>query len=180
MREIPEGKEYDFIVLSHCIYYFSSPAIFPALLASLPKSKYLCVAEWSLRSSSPASVPHVLTALLRSLLETKRESESEGNIRTVLSPKQIVEVLQGAEWAMEREEVQQTEEGMQDGYWEVRDVLREKEEILSGDGMKLEEGEKTVIGAMVGAIELGVKGLEGGLEGVRCMDVWMGRFRREG
>jgi len=122
----------------------------------------------------------VLTALLRSLLETKREKEGDGNIRTVLSPKQIVDVVKGAGWKVEREEVRETEGGMEDGYWEVGDVVRERESILKGEGMNLSEGERALVGCMVGGIEQAVERLEGGVKGVRCMDVWVGRFRWEG
>ncbi|TVY55044.1 Methyltransferase ustM, partial [Lachnellula cervina] len=118
-------KEYDFIVLSHCIYYFASPGILPALLRTLPKSKFLCIAEWSLHASAPAQVPHVLTALLLGLLESKRVVESTGNIRTVLSPAQISGVVrESGLWVMEGEsgngcgELKVTGEGLRHAYWE--------------------------------------------------------------
>jgi len=180
-RTLPPASEnsYDFIVLSHSIYYFASPAILPALLSSLPPSTHLCIAEWSLHSSSPASVPHVLTALLLSLLESKREVESSGNIRTVLSPSQISSAVEAVGWVKESSELQPTGEGLRHAYWEARDILAKREKILNGEGMRLEEGERTVVRAMFDAIAQGVEGL-GGLEGVKCMDVWVAKFRREG
>ncbi|TVY91453.1 Methyltransferase, partial [Lachnellula willkommii] len=179
-----KNVEYDFIVLSHCIYYFASPRILPALLSSLPKSKFLCIAEWSLHASAPAKVPHVLTALLLSLLESKRVVESSGNIRTVLSPAQISRIVRETGiWVLEggsgSGELKVTGEGLPHAYWEVKDLMRKKEGVLTGEGMELLEGERTVIRAMYDAIEQGVEQL-GGVEGVRCMDVWVARFRKEG
>ncbi|TVY22400.1 Methyltransferase, partial [Lachnellula hyalina] len=168
--------DYDFVVLSHCIYYFSSPAILPALLNNLPKCRILCVAEWSLHASTPSQLPHVLTALLLSLLESKRVVESTGNIRTVLSPAQISGMVRGTGvWVMENEgessgsgggggELKVTGEGLKHAYWEIRDLMAKKERVLAGEGMRLLEAERTVVGAMFDAIEQGVQQL-GGVEG---------------
>src|SRR6266536_6074928 len=43
----PNHKHYDFIILSHSIYYFSNPTILPSLLKSLqPHGTHVCIAEW--------------------------------------------------------------------------------------------------------------------------------------
>ncbi|RDL39388.1 uncharacterized protein BP5553_03728 [Venustampulla echinocandica] len=178
------GAPYDYIVLSHSIYYFSNPSILPDLLSSLSSlpayNTHLCIAEWSLHSRSQSSSPHVLTALLCSLLESKQTVESSGNIRTVLSPEQISRAAQKSGWGMERESVVETGEGMQDAYWEVRDLIRKRHGeggLLAGlDG--LGDAERTVIEAMGDAVVGAVGGVDGGLSGMRCMDVWIGRFVR--
>lgn len=128
----------------------------------------------------------MLTALLLGLLESKRVVESTGNIRTVLSPAQISgAVRESGLWVMEGEsgngcgELKVTGEGLRHAYWEVRDLMRKKEGVLAGEGMELLEGDRTVIRTMYDAIEQGV-GQLGGVEGVRCMDVWVARFRRQG
>lgn len=78
---------------------------------------------------------------------------------------------------LEREEVARTVEGMEDGGWEVGYVLRKREKVVR----RLREqgvGEKEVgsVEAWFDAVAAGVEGLEGGLEGVRCMDYWVGRW----
>lgn len=86
-------------------------------------------------------------------------------------------------WVLEEEELQVTNEGMRDAYWEASDLLRKKEGILGGEGMREEEldGARTVVRAMFDAFEQGLERLPGeGAEGVRCMDVWVARFRRGG
>ncbi|KAF4624013.1 hypothetical protein G7Y89_g14161 [Cudoniella acicularis] len=139
------GPAYDYIVLSHCIYYFANPSILPSILSSISsfgerkkeegekREMRLCVAEWSLSANSTTETdvrrktPHILTALLLSLLETKRVTESQGNIRTVLSPSQITSAIlsspppsqsQNRKWHLEAQLTLPTGDGMLDGFWE--------------------------------------------------------------
>lgn len=186
------GPAYDHIVLSHCIYYFATPYSLPTLITALtPHSHHLCIAEWSLHPSlthPTQSFPHILTALLCTHLESKREVESSGNIRTVLSPSQIkdaVKTSSGGKLQLEKEELMDAE-GLRDAYWEVRDLLREgrREEELGelfkgkGEGGVVDERkgkEETVTEAMFDALKSSVDAI-GGMEGVRCMAVWGGVF----
>jgi SAM-dependent methyltransferase len=176
--ETYQGEKYDYIVLAHCIWYFESPAIFPALVKALAphlaKGTKLCVAEWSLRSSSLASVPHVLTAILRSLIEAKRPEPSGANIRTVLSPKQITDAItEGSGLKLVKEVTMETkEEGMKDGYWEVDYTLRKRGADLGRfiEG-KVPEAERVAIEGMYDAVQSTVDQI-GGVKGVRCMDFW--------
>ncbi|KAK0126830.1 hypothetical protein ONS95_008409 [Cadophora gregata] len=191
------GPAYDYIVLSHCIYYFSSPTHLPTLLASLaPHTKTLCLAEWSLHASSLAQIPHVQTALLLSLLETKREINSNGNIRTVLSPAQIMSAvlstststaasssLPNSSFTLARQATLPSHPGLQDGYWEVSDLLRKREEEISSlrvrsSGQVVSENEIVALEAAYDAIAASAEGLDGGVKGVRSMDYWVGVFER--
>lgn len=98
LSSLPEStQKYDYVVLSHCIWYFSSPTQLSSLVsATAPWTKSLCLAEWSLRASKAQAQPHVLTALLLASLEAKRKEEGSGNIRTVLSPVQIRSVRESS------------------------------------------------------------------------------------
>ncbi len=67
---------------------------------------------------------------------------------------------------------------MQDAYWEVSDILREREsemKMLRENGV--DEKEISAIESMFDGVELAVEGLVGGgAKGVECMDVWVGIF----
>jgi hypothetical protein len=173
------GPPYDYVVLSHCIYYFSSPSILPSLIKSLtPHTHSICIAEWSLHSSSKEGVPHVLTALLWTMLESKRQVESMGNIRSALSPAQIKDAVGGEGWQIQKEALVDANEGLRDGYWEVRDVVGSREREMRGL-RGVGEKEVAVLAAMWDAIESSLLGVERGVDGVRCMDVWVGIFKKE-
>jgi hypothetical protein len=149
----------------------------------------LCIAEWSLHSSSPNSVPHVWTALLRSLLEAKRPTPSGANIRTVLSPSQIKKIITTSPSSSStspssslpklhliKEHIAPTETGMQDGYWEVSYTLRKREadiKRLLENGV--EEREVVQVEAYFDALENAVQGIDGE-ENVESMDWWGGVF----
>ncbi|KAE9378646.1 hypothetical protein N431DRAFT_396438 [Stipitochalara longipes BDJ] len=177
-----QGEKYDYIVLAHCIWYFAHPSLFPelvrALTPHLASGTKLCVAEWALRSSSLASVPHVLTAILRSLIEAKRPEPSGANIRAVLSPKQIRDAILGnSELRVVREGTMETmEKGMKDGYWEVDYTLRKRGADLGRfvEG-KVPEAERVAIEGLYDSIQATVDQI-GGVEGVRCMDFWAAVF----
>ncbi|KAL2074999.1 hypothetical protein VTL71DRAFT_8779 [Oculimacula yallundae] len=194
------GPPFTHIVLSHCIYYFASPHDLPLLLSAIlphAKDSKLCIAEWSLHASRINQVPHVLTALLWSTLESKREVGSDGNVRTVFSPVQIVQsVLEtklpsgtNTETAS-RIDVEQEEKvssfrlvkqatfpsnpGLQDPFWEVSYLLstRVKEvaalrERMGSGKLHISEAEIVVVEAAYDAIEAMVGSLEGGVKGVK-------------
>ncbi|KDR72508.1 hypothetical protein GALMADRAFT_126077 [Galerina marginata CBS 339.88] len=174
---------YDYVVMSHCIWYFDSPATLSHIVnACIGRTNALCVAEWSLRASKPQSQPHVLTALLQANLEAKREVHSMANVRTVLSPHQILSnVTESGKFEPEKQETRASNEGLLDGFWEVSDVLKKRETLsakLREDGV----GEKEVAAMMASfdAVEASVELLDDGNKtGVKCvksMDVWVGRF----
>jgi SAM-dependent methyltransferase len=179
------GPEYDYIVLAHSIWYFENPSILPGLLLALKPHlaahTKLCVAEWALAAAAPSSVPHVWTALLRSLLEAKRPQPSTANIRAVLSPAQISKLVTArSELALLREGFKETNDGMKDGFWEVGYTLRKR----AADMKRLEEtgvseSERTQVDAYFDSLQNAVDRLgEKGVEGVRCMDFWVAVFGR--
>jgi SAM-dependent methyltransferase len=183
------GPTYDYIVLAHSIWYFENPSIFPSLITALAphlsssKNTKLCLAEWSLKSSSPHSVPHVWAALLRSLLEAKRPFPSGANIRAVLSPSQLKDIVtsnSALKLTLLREKIGETEELMMDGYWEVDYTLRRREvdvQRLVDQGVGVSE--RVQVEAYFDALRGAVDNLgEVGVKGVRCMDFWAGVFGR--
>jgi hypothetical protein len=184
----PDAPPYDYIVLAHCIWYFESPSSLSSLISACTgRTKHLCIAEWSLRASLPASQPHVLTALLLASLEAKRKVATDGNIRSVVSPKQIIASItspSGSQpgFGLEKEETGLTNEGMLDGYWEVSYNLRTRDKVLGRlEEQGVPEKELSAMIAMYDAVEASV-GLLQAPEGkervrvVRSMDYWVGKF----
>lgn len=123
--------------------------------------------------------PHVLTALLLASLEAKRKAEGGGNIRTVLSPAQILSAAESSSaFKLDAQETRPSNEGLLDAYWEVSDTLRKREKVLAAlqeEGVP--EKELAAMEAMYDAIDAAVGVIEGGESGVRSMDVWVARFR---
>lgn len=75
------------------------------------------------------------------------------------------------------ERVEKTPEGMRDGFWEVSYILRQRgNEMMRLVNEGVGERERVGIEGMFDAVEESVRGLEGGVEGVRCMDFWVARF----
>lgn len=166
---------FDATVLAHSLWYFSSPSVILSTFRALKQhSTRLCLAEWSLSASDPAAQPHVLAALAQAALEC-RKSISVSNVRTVLSPKRLKDLAEEAGWKLESEKKVQPNKGVLDGQWEVAACLgkrfeREVEECVA------DERERGVVKALKDTCAASLEVVDGGKEGVRSMDVWVGTF----
>ncbi|KAM0250233.1 hypothetical protein ACHAP5_002292 [Fusarium lateritium] len=162
-------KKWDYAVLVHCSWYFDGEETLARILKALKgRVGKVCIAEYAMKASEPAAVPHVLAALTRATLEAQK-SESDANIRCLITPPDIKKIAEQAGWKVERETNIVPDESLQDGSWEVGDVkgehfLDEVEENVKDNRIKvmLRSGRESVIAA--------VNGLNG--EKVRTMDVW--------
>jgi hypothetical protein len=96
----------------------------------------------------------------------------------VLSPSQIKNAITRiSPLKLIREKTETSDEGLRDGFWEVSHVLRKRSrEMARLEEAGVGEGQRTVVEAMFDSIESGVGELEGGVEGVRSMDFWVGVF----
>ncbi|CAD0098165.1 unnamed protein product [Aureobasidium mustum] len=171
----PDSKAFDAAVLAHCLWYFPSPSLILDTLRALKQhSKRLLLAEWSLVATDPSAQPHVLAALAQAALECRKPT-STSNVRTVLSLKRLTELALAAGWQLETETRVQPTEDLLDGRWEVSACLspsfeREVEEKVT------EERERGVVFALRDACEASLGSVQGGLKGVRAMDVWVATF----
>ncbi|KAI1342686.1 S-adenosyl-L-methionine-dependent methyltransferase [Xylariaceae sp. FL0016] len=170
-----ESKAFDATVLAHCLWYFASPSLILSTFRAIKQhSKRLLLGEWSLVATHPSAQPHVLAALTQAALEC-RKPRSDSNVRTVLGPKRLTELALAAGWELESETGVQCGEGLLDGQWEVSACLsssfaKQVEEQVS------DYRERAVITALRDACEASLEGLQGGLKGVRAMDVWTASF----
>lgn len=124
-------------------------------------------------------MPHVVTALLLANIEAKRLTPSTRNVRSVLSPQQIVRnVLEEGRFALVEETRGKSGDTLQDGYWEVSDLLRNRVKFL--DRMKRDGVSNKEIGALVAmfdSVQAGVDIIGGDVKDVKTMDWWAGVFK---
>lgn len=170
-----DSNRFDATVLAHCLWYFPSTSLILSTFRTLKQhSKRLLFAEWSLEATNASAQPHVLAVLTQAALEC-RKLESTSNVRTVLGPKRLTELATAAGWRLESQTRVQPEEGLLDGRWEVSACLgpsfeKEVEANVS------DEREQGVVLALRDACEASLKVVQGGLRGVRSMDVWVASF----
>ncbi|PQE28386.1 SAM-dependent methyltransferase protein [Rutstroemia sp. NJR-2017a BBW] len=167
-------KKYSHIILSHCSFYFSSPHDLAQIITECANwSDKICFAEWSLQARELEMVPHLLSVLLQATC-FERKGEGDGNVRCIRSPERVKEVFLRTGWEVERERMEGVESGVRDGEWEVGNVRRWLRGEVEGEEMEL--GLK----GMYDAMETSVQNVEGGVKGVRSMDVWAAVFVRNG
>ncbi|KAF4498115.1 SAM-dependent methyltransferase [Fusarium agapanthi] len=166
-------KKWDYAVFVHCLWYLDAPETLARMLKALKgRVNRVCIAEYAMKASEPAAVPHVLAALTRATFEAQRP-DSQANIRCLLSPPDIKSIAGDAGWKIERETEIVPHEGLQDGGWEVGDVksksfLDDIEQCVADNRIKvlLRSGREAVVRA--------VQGLDD--TKVRTMDVWAATF----
>jgi len=120
---------FDYIVFSHCSWYTKSKEELLTILSKVRKwGKQLCFAEWSTTINSIEQFPHLLSILIQAQYEAFKE-DSESNVRTLLTPDDIKEVVLQAGWQISSEQFIDSP-NLQDGQWEVSLVLHEYEAEL--------------------------------------------------
>ncbi|KAK0730304.1 hypothetical protein B0H67DRAFT_561245 [Lasiosphaeris hirsuta] len=164
------APRWDTAILAHCIWYFPSPSTLPEILTALRgRVSRVCIAEWALRASQPSAAAHVLAALARATLEAHKV-ESEENIRNVVTPAGIKDVVRECGWRVESEGFVVPERELADGRWEVGSVVDEGfvQEVERVEGDRVRALLRSARDATVSAAEA-----VGGVRGVRSMDVWV-------
>jgi len=116
-----------------------------------------------------------LTALLLSIVEASRKTPADGNIRTVQSPRQLIGAIGNSGYALEEEEILECNESLRDAYWEVSHTLANRNNVLQELRKEESWGEKREVAleAMYDSLQSSVEVLDGGIRGVRSMDVWV-------
>ncbi|KAI0795089.1 hypothetical protein C8Q75DRAFT_712549 [Abortiporus biennis] len=169
------SNRYTTAVIAHCIWYFSSPQALQDILKILStRADRICIAEWALTTQDFRAFPHVLSALTQSALEC-RKTESQSNIRTVLSPKAIRQSALTAGLTIQKEDIVTPNEGMLDGSWETSSVLSSQFEEELSQYVK-DERERSVIVAMRDSVCASRDSVKAQNEKVKSMDVWVSTF----
>ncbi|MDP4170899.1 MAG: class I SAM-dependent methyltransferase, partial [Bacillota bacterium] len=95
--DFPENS-FDYIVLSHCSWYFKSIEELTEVLKKARKwGKRLCFAEWDSRIETIDQLPHFLTILIQAQYESFKEN-STSNVRTLFTPNQIKQLVGNTGW----------------------------------------------------------------------------------
>ncbi|MFB7140017.1 class I SAM-dependent methyltransferase [Gottfriedia sp. NPDC056225] len=123
-------NEFDYIVMSHCSWYFKSQEEFGTLLTKIKKwGKTLCFAEWDTRVSSIEQYPHLLSILIQAQYESFKQ-DSESNVRTLLTPNDIKTICESSGWNINNETAIFSPQ-LHDCNWEINKTLSDIEVELS-------------------------------------------------
>lgn len=181
LSEGAAGLKFDFVVFGYSIWYFSSPDILARVLAkAYEHAQTIVVAEHGLSASLPAQMPHLLAALADNALESFRGEESKRNIRCALSPCQITGLAAKAGWVLAKESIITPLSKQIDAKMETRMVVKSRlfradlDDVVSRTEPKI----GVMLQSMIDAVVTSVQNLEGGLDGVRNMNVWVARFEK--
>ncbi|PHH72036.1 hypothetical protein CDD82_6201 [Ophiocordyceps australis] len=168
-----QTQTWDAAVLAHSIWYLAVPEALDAMLGLLRgRAPVLLVAEYTLSATEPDSVPHVLAAMARAMLEAHNEA-SEANIRCLFSPDDIKRSALAQGWHLDAETVITPGEALHDGSWETNMVI--DAEFLRDVAAHVQS---TVTQSWLRSSREAVKAAQARLDGrrVRTMDVWVARF----
>ena len=183
LSTVPSSQEpYTHVVLFHSLWYFSSPSTFSPILRLLPShtspDASLCIAEYALRAPSLASVPHVLAALTSTTLQSEDKESEERNVRNISGPGSIKDMAGKADWPVKEEKVVVPPKGLQDGRWEVLNILSKDFEKEVEEVSKRREALGVALNGMKEAVVGSLEAVEGGAAGVETMSVWVARLVR--
>jgi len=127
--------------------------------------------------------PHVLAALARAACEALIV-DSEENIRTPVSPAAIMQLAKEAGWTLQKEAMIRPDDDLEDGRWEVGMLLYETSDGPGEKGYEFlhrarreirDEKVDLLLGSMLESVK-GATESVGGIDKIRCMDVWVGVF----
>ncbi|MBC1499702.1 methyltransferase domain-containing protein [Listeria weihenstephanensis] len=126
---------FDVAVISHASWYFSSKSELLEMLKILKKwAKRICFAEWNPHLTDARQESHLLAVLVQAQYEAFK-SETESNVRTFITPDDIVEMAQSQGWQVTSEGDIWTRE-MQDAGWEASFVVHHiAEEIAKQEAL---------------------------------------------
>jgi ubiquinone/menaquinone biosynthesis C-methylase UbiE len=116
-----QENSFDYIVFSHCSWYTKSVSELLRIMKKVKKwGKTLCFAEWSTTIQSIEQYPHLLSIIIQSQYEAFKH-DSESNVRTLLTPKDLKAIIEQAGWRMIKDSSIDSPD-LQDGKWEVDKV----------------------------------------------------------
>lgn len=136
MDDIVFSNKFDYVVLSHCLWYFLS---YEQLVKILIKAKELgnclCIAEWNPCITMPEQVPRINAVTVQAICGSFHPSE-HFNIRTLFYPADIERAVTETGWTIERRgEVYSPD--MQDAKWEIETAISLESEICKIENMPL-------------------------------------------
>lgn len=97
-------------------------------------------------------------------------------MRNINGPEWVKDKAEGEGWVVKEEKVVVPPKGLQDGRWEVSNILSEGVQKEMQELVKRNEGLEGVLKGMRGAVVGALEVVEGGVMGVETMNVWIGKL----
>lgn len=118
-----EENSFDYIILSHCLWYLSSAEELRNILLKIrPWGRNLCIAEWDPEITNINQLPHFLAVNVQAVCESYHVSDHY-NIRTMFYPDEIENITGASGWDILRRGSIYSPD-VQDALWET-DIVRE-------------------------------------------------------
>lgn len=143
-----------------------------------PWTQTVLIAEFAFSTSIPAAFPHVLAAQYNSTVEALLPDRELWNIRCPLTPSQMTQAAVRAGFMLTSHKTITPDQKNREASREVRMLLNasdfdeERKQVSQLHGDKIGE----MLSGFKDAIAASVDRLEGGIDAVRNMDVWLARF----
>ncbi|KAJ5703354.1 hypothetical protein N7493_011743 [Penicillium malachiteum] len=167
---------YDYAVFVHSIWYLPSEGVLQKMLAALRgRTKHLLIAEYSLDiRGDTAALPHMLAAISQAEFNSRDAAiDQSDNIQSIMSPQTITQLASQASWELQKEEIVESPEGLEDGRWEVSRVLSKKyRDRLGSSGDSQRQGFSN---SLIFAVEESMRAL-GPSPVPRTLPTWIGSW----
>lgn len=122
-------KSFDYVVLSHCSWYFESAGL---LYETLSKARSyalnLCFAEWDIRINSVDRIGHYQSVMIQAECNSFGKLD-DSNIRTLFTPYDIIDIAEKAGWSITKDTTIDSSY-LQDGKWEINNVVNDYPQII--------------------------------------------------
>lgn len=111
-------RQFDYVVLSHCLWYLSSYCELKNILTQAKSfGKCLCLAEWNPSIQDVEQLLHLKAVSVQAICECFKNS-SNSNIRSMFYPKDIERAVLESGWSIEKIGSVYSHD-IQDGQWEI-------------------------------------------------------------
>jgi len=176
-------KTFDYIVICHTVWYFPDPTTLCNTLKAASKyaashgNTKLLIAEYGLAITEPCTAPHVLTALAVSTLESVRGSNEMRYMGWTPTPAQATAIAGKAGWKLAAQSSVTPPMRQRFAWREMTMVVRERygfEKLVNE--LPVAERMKSTILAIRDAVMESTEKLEGKMDALRDMDVWVASF----
>ena len=127
VMDLTFDEPYDVAVLSHCSWYFRSPAQLTDYLQKLrTAAKRICLAEWDAAYIKDSQRAHFYSAAILALYS--EYVENDGNIQHMFAPSQLTQMLKDTGWQLSSKQTIDASY-LQDGSWETDYALSIREKF---------------------------------------------------
>ncbi|KAJ5516101.1 hypothetical protein N7527_007661 [Penicillium freii] len=167
---------YDYAIFVHSVWYLPSADALLSMLAALRgRTKHLLISEYSLDVRGDiAALPHLLAAISQAEFNSRGSALDRGdNVQAIISPPMICAVAQKAGWELQKEDIVESPEGLEDGRWEVHRVLSEEYTLRSGSSE--DASRQGFASALIHAVAESNRAL-GPSQKLRTLPTWLGSW----